>query len=268
MKSKFLVFATILGVFFSVTPTTAQIIKSSQTITTKTQIKKEKVKKERKILPPVTPGYEQSIEATLGISDFDYSDTYENQFGIEYIGGYRFNNYFYAGIGIGLCFNTAYEDTPCLSGPYQGPYEVGSRVYEDYFEMEGIYENFFKVPLYLYARIYMTKTRCQPFFALSIGGQISGRRTIENETDFEDLEDWSYSSSSFFINPQLGVSYRITEKYSLYLTAGLMARTIPAVYDKKQDFSNYYGCRADSPYDFEVRHPMLPHLDFNLGFTF
>lgn len=252
MKSKFLVFATILGVFLSVTPTTAQIITSSQTITTKT-----KVKKERKIFPPVTPGYEQSVEATWGISDFDYNDRYENQFGIEYIGGYRFNNYFYAGIGVGLCFNTA-TDAPILCD-FSDRYSVDYRLCY-------VYENTFKVPLYLYARVYMTKTRCQPFFALSIGGQISGRRTIENKTDFEDLDNKSYSSSSFFINPQLGVNYRITEKYSLYLTAGLMARTVPAPYNS--DCDAYVNYSTVSPYFLEVRHRMLPHLDFNLGFTF
>ena len=135
-----------------------------------------------------------------------------------------------------------------------------------YYYLECVYENSFKVPLYLYARVYMTKTRCQPFFALSIGGQISGRKTINNNTGFEDLDNKSYSSSSFFINPQLGVSYRITEKYSLYLTAGLMARTAPAPYNSDCDIYTY--CSSVSPYFLEVRHPMLPHLDFNLGFTF
>lgn len=259
MKSKFLVFATILGVFLSVTPTTAQIIKSSQTITTKTQIKKEKVKKERKILPPVTPGYEQSIEATVSTFDLTGKAEYDFQFGVDYIGGYRFNNYFYAGIGVGLCFNTAtstpvFEDFRSWSG----------HVYE--YRLEHVCENVFKVPLYLYARVYVTKTRCQPFFALSIGGQISGRKTIINNTDFEDLDNKSYSSSSFFINPQLGVNYRITEKYSLYLTAGLMARTAPAPYNS--DCDTYVDYSTVSPYFLEVRHPMLPHLDFNLGFTF
>ena len=255
MKSKFLVFATILGVFLSVTPTTAQIITSSQTITTKT-----KVKKERKIFPPVTPGYEQSVEATWGISDFDYNDRYENQFGIEYIGGYRFNNYFYAGIGVGLCFNIG-TITPVFE------YYRDWRGYDDdEYRLDYVSENFIKVPLYLYARVYMTKTRCQPFFALSIGGQISGRKTIINNTDFEDLDNKSYSSSSFFINPQLGINYRITEKYSLYLTAGLMARTAPAPYNS--DCDEYVDYSTVSPYFLEVRHPMLPHLDFNLGFTF
>lgn len=252
MKSKFLVFATILGVFLSVTPTTAQIITSSQTITTKT-----KVKKERKILPPVTPGYEQSIEATFSTFDLTGKAESNGQFGVDYIGGYRFNNYFYAGIGVGLCFNTA--TTAPILYDYSGWYD------NDY-RLRYVYENTFKVPLYLYARVYMTKTRCQPFFALSIGGQISGRRTIINTTDFEDLDDWSYSSSSFFINPQLGVNYRITEKYSLYLTAGLMARTAPAPYNSDCDI--YVNYSTVSPYFLEVRHPMLPHLDFNLGFTF
>lgn len=249
MKSKFLVFATILGVFLSVTPTTAQIITSSQTITTKT-----KVKKERKILPPVTPGYEQSIEATFSTFDLTGKAEHDFQFGVDYIGGYRFNNYFYAGIGVGLCFSTR-TTAPVLN-------RYGSNRYE----LEDVYENVFKVPLYLYARVYMTKTRCQPFFALSIGGQISGRKTIYNDTDFEDLDNKSYSSSSFFINPQLGVNYRITEKFSLYLTAGLMARTTPVPYNL--DCDTYVDYSTVSPYFLEVRHPMLPHLDFNLGFTF
>ena len=257
MKSKFLVFATILGVFFSVTPTTAQIIKSSQTITTKTQIKKEKVKKERKILPPVTPGYEQSVEATFSTFDLTGKAEHYFQFGVDYIGGYRFNNYFYAGIGVGLCFSNVTR-TPV--------FDDNGDWYDGKYRLQDVYENVFKVPLYLYARVYMTKTRCQPFFALSIGGQISGRKTIINKTDFEDLDNKSYSSSSFFINPQLGVNYRITEKYSLYLTAGLMARTAPAPYNSDCDI--YVDRSSVSPYFLEVRHPMLPHLDFNLGFTF
>ena len=260
MKSKLLVFATILGVFLSVTPTTAQIITSSQTITTKTQIKKEKVKKERKILPPVSKGYQQSLEFTFSTYDLSVKAEESFQFGIDYIGGYRFSNYFFAGVGIGLNFNNSVT-TPCLN---YGWYVFS----QDDYAVSGINENVFKVPLYLHIRLYMTKTRCQPFFALSLGGQISGHKKIENDTGyFPDLNDWTYSTSSFFLNPELGVSYRITEKYNLYLAIGFMARTSPVPFDG--EYPGRYGMvGASYPYDIEIRHPMLPFMDFNLGFTF
>ena len=169
----------------------AQIISSSQIITTETRQKS-----------PLK--YQQSVEASLyGVID---DDGMENTiFGVDYIGGVRFSNLFYLGAGVGLQFNSNHGKL-FLGGDY------GSFYYND-----DVPENLVVVPLYLHTRFYLTHTRCQPFVALSVGGQLTGYKKDEQH-------DWGYNPSCFFINPLVGVSYSINDKAAVYVDLGCMAR--------------------------------------------
>ena len=61
----------------------------------------KKEKKPKKQIPPVKPGFQQSVTAAfmMGID----ADCYRGE--IDYIAGYRFNNYLFAGAGIGLNYD-------------------------------------------------------------------------------------------------------------------------------------------------------------------
>lgn len=196
----------------------AQIISSSQIITTETRQKS-----------PLK--YQQSIEASLyGVID---DDGMENTIiGIDYIGGVRFSNLFYLGVGVGLQFNSN-------SGKLFLGSDYGSFYYND-----NLPENLVVIPLYLHTRFYLTQTRCKPFLALSIGGQLTGYKKDENY-------DWGYNPSSFFVSPMAGVSYDINKKTAIYLDLGCTLRTAP----EEMHFS-------------VVEREMQAGLELNIGCTF
>jgi opacity protein-like surface antigen len=172
----------------------AQLITSAQVITVK----------EKKQGKPLH--YEQSIEFTEA-TDFEDKGGDRSVYGLEYIGGIRFSNLFFLGAGIGINFHS-----------YSYDFDLS------YSDAYGLYcndcpENLVSVPLYLHTRLYFTDTRCQPFFALSVGGQVTGRKDAKYHKAY-------YNPSCFMINPQLGVNYQLNDKLGMYLTVGCMIRDI------------------------------------------
>ena len=186
----------------------AQLITSAQVITVK----------EKKQGKPLH--YEQSIEFTEA-TDFEDKGGDRSVFGLEYIGGIRFSNLFFLGAGIGINFHSYCYD-----------FDVS------YSDVYGLYcndcpENLVSVPLYLHTRLYFTDTRCQPFFALSVGGQVTGRKDAKYHKAY-------YNPSCFMINPQLGVNYQLNDKLGMYLTVGCMIRDIvETVYYYPSDKETY-----------------------------
>ena len=201
MKNKILLLA--IGLLLPIVAS-AQLITSAQTITVK----------EKKPAKPLH--YEQSIEFTAA-TDFEDKGGDRSIYGLEYIGGVRFSNLFFLGAGIGINFHSFSDD---LDLSYHGAY--------------GYYcpdapENLVSVPLYLHTRLYFTHTRCQPFFALSVGGQITGLKTAKG------YDDAYYNPSCFMLSPQLGVNYQLNDKTCMYLTVGCLVRDIV----KKAQYHNF-----------------------------
>lgn len=191
----------------------AQLITAAQTITVKEKQAFE-------------AGYEQSIELPMA-TNFDDNDDETNYVGINYIGGYRFSNLFFLGAGIGINFNYIYEDSD--RGYPSDDFENGNF---------GVSHNLISIPLYLHARLYFTDTRCQPFFAFSIGGHLTGSKEVKNAPDV------SYNPSCFFVNPVFGLNFRTNGDYSLYFSTGLMARDLLIEgewHNYGQDVTLYHG---------------------------
>ena len=174
----------------------AQLITAAQTITVK----------EKRV---VEGHYEQSIELPIA-TNFGDSDEETNYVGINYIGGYRFSNLFFLGAGIGINFNYFYDE---YDSGWPSDYDSGSGTF-------GVSHNLISIPLYLHARLYFTNTRCQPFFAFSIGGHLTGSKEVENAPDV------SYNPSCFFVNPVFGLNFRTNSNYDFYVSTGLMARNL------------------------------------------
>ena len=181
----------------------AQLITSAQVITVK----------EKKQGKPLH--YEQSIEFTEA-TDFEDKGGDRSVFGLEYIGGIRFSNLFFLGAGIGINFHSYCYDFDLSYGDASGLY------------CNDCPENLVSVPLYLHTRLYFTNTRCQPFFALSVGGQITGTKSVKglDEVIHNGSDEVYYNPSCFMVTPQLGVNYQLNNKTSMYLTAGCLWRNI------------------------------------------
>lgn len=226
------VFIALIAVLLLPTAASAQLITSAQTITVK----------EKRV---VEGHYEQSIELPMATSFADAVDE-TNYVGINYIGGYRFSNLFFLGAGIGINFNYFYRESS--KGYPSDDYESG---------VFGVSNNLISIPLYLHARLYFTNTKCQPFFAFSIGGHLTGSKEVHFKGG--NAPDVSYNPSCFFLNPVFGLNFRTNSNFDFYVSTGLMARDLIVEgewYNYGQNVNLYYG------FDFGLAWSL------NLGVTF
>lgn len=229
----------------------AQQFKTSQGITTVTVVKPKsepkapKPKRSRNTQKKAVKSGFQHI-ATVG---YNYDiQVFASSINAEYIFGYRFNNYLFAGIGTGL---NAYLGTQCADN-----FISLSAIYGIYRQKNGTYNSFWvldddplilrrlSVPLYAHLRTYFTKTKIQPFFALSVGAMLSAKNTIFSGREYEDNIYYvdnsnkiaEYSTSRVHIEPMIGADWRLSKKFALNLQAGVTIRTAPYI-----DVSYGYG---------------------------
>ncbi len=164
------------------------IVSSAQLITTsQTTTTTKTVKKPKKPRKILDP-VARGFEHSVEFTNRNGEDPYYAG-GLDYILGYRFGNYLFLGGGLGLNFHSEYG-----SGRWSD---------SDYWDN---YNTIIGVPLYLHGRVYFTKTRCQPYLSLSTGVYLS-------------------SPCEYFINPMLGVNYRISNTVGLYLAMGYSGNT-------------------------------------------
>lgn len=222
------------------------IIKSGLTIRTNKiqEIVIEKKKKEKKILQPVKPGFQQSV--TFGYySEFDEY----NHLQLDYIGGYRVNNNLFVGLGLGMDFAID-PRVQSIRTAYSSNYD-----YEEHFQF---YDSGFAMPLFAHLRGYLGKKRFQPFAALSAGAVI--RMPTKEEVNINDgsggyLCTAEFGTSALFFEPMLGVDIRLSSKVSLNTQIGLKVQGIPA-------FEFVDATHAD------INNKSLGHFSIKLGCTF
>ncbi|MGM9763270.1 MAG: hypothetical protein ACI3ZQ_04550 [Candidatus Cryptobacteroides sp.] len=201
----------------------AQLSSSSSMIVTRT----------RHRLPPVKAGYEQHIDAS-----FSCITTGENEFegSLTYIGGYRFNNYIFLGLGAGVSVS-----------------DGDSHAYHDDYYYDGLPYPMVNVPVFVHLRVYFLKTRVSPYFALSAGGRFSGKGTFELESGNEV----KYNTCGVYLAPSIGLNIRLNKRTSLYFAAGYRGTSTSDI--------SYGGIQYNS---LTVHNELYHSLDFHLGFTF
>lgn len=193
--------------------------------------KKVKVPKPR---PEVKKGFESMVDMSYLFAS-SHSNAYSN-IGLNYIAGYRFNNFLYLGAGAGAYINFH-------GNPYQ-------------FESNYGYSSFlnpgkFSVPAYLYFRANFSNTFCSPFFALSLGGSYSPNQTLQL-----NMFNVKYKTISHFANPQLGINFRAKKKkMSVYFAVGFQCFTAPY-------------CTKWTPYNATIKRSVTCGTDAHFGFTF
>lgn len=236
MNMRKILFITLL--LFASISAFGQMVSSSSLVVTKT----------KKQLPEVKPGYEQSI-------DVAYSYFFNDEMGIDlnYIGGWRFNRMFYAGLGTGLYFDVL----------DYGGVRPNNRNYM-YYKLDLQTVN---VPLYAHGKVYFTQKRYMPFIGLSIGGTFSSPKdgrasygyTIPySNGNYEWKENnfpFSYGTCRFLLNPIVGVDYRINADMDLYLSLGYRGMTQPKVTNLTQ-------------YSISIGQTFVGAIDLHIGFTF
>ena len=210
-------------------------VQGGMVIQTTTVHKKKKEKKPKKEIEPVKPGFQHSV-TLMGGTDFDY---FRGE--IDYIYGYRFNNYFFAGAGIGL----NYDD----NGNWDY-YDVRTRDFDDY-ELR----NQYSIPLYAHARAYLGKKRCLPFFAFSAGAKfgLPAMTIMLNDSDGCTLYSETIEFVTYLFEPAFGLDVRLTSRASINLQLGATIYGVPRlrfsdsthaqIYQKTTcDFAIKLGC--------------------------
>ena len=129
-----------------------------------------------------------------------------NYIGVNYIGGYRFNNHIYAGIGLGVSMAMNSRNETTLAVGETSPLPQGKLL----------------VPIYLYARANILNKRCTPVVALALGGNISTKQSIAFGATTH-----KYKTSSLMAEPQIGVNYLVNKDLAIYFTVGVNLNGAP-----------------------------------------
>lgn len=151
---------------------------------------------------------------------------------ISYIGGYRFNNHIFLGLGVGATMSLD-DDVKLLKG-----------------EGSALPRGKFNFPAYIHFRYNILNRRCTPFFAVSAGGYYALQRSIQLE-----LSEYQYGGFGILANPQIGVSYRLTPKSSINFAIGFNLYT-----------SSY--CETNNGLTPTMSNNLRYALDAHIGFTF
>ena len=171
----------------------------------------------------------------IDVSYFGNKNKRLSNIGLSYIAGYRFNNHLYVGAGTGVKFNLDSE-SPVLS--------IGNKS-DNYLSPSLV-----SIPVFAYFKANFINRRVSPFFAMAAGAQFSAKQTLHL-----DMCDIQYPTSNIFVNPQLGLNVRTTEKSGINFSVGLQ-------------FMTYPHCVDYSGYNATIRSQYCLGLDFHLGFTF
>lgn len=130
-------------------------------------------------------GFQQMAGINIGVYEFE-----EFGLGISYVGGYRFNDWLFTGIGLEYncdIFNTDY----------------------------------FYVPIYGQIRTYFTKRIWRPYVALSAG--YMARNSVYWE--YNSYDNYEYKEevlySSFYADFTFGVDVRLAQNMNLFMAAGV-----------------------------------------------
>lgn len=189
-----------------------------------------------------TTGYEQYLDLSLRTGGFTTG-------GLNYIGGYRFNQHLFLGVGAGLdlYLNDGLE-TECF---YSGGVSV-----ED--QPEGI-----TFPLYVNLRVNFSKKRWSPYVSILTGCRLSTVEYWSLSTARDAITTANVAMSSV----DFGMNKALKKGKTMYFGIGLAIEGYGcSYYYKYTDSSLYYkdGPRPDSKEGMGA----TAALKFNLGFSF
>ena len=179
-----------------------------------------------------TSSFEKSVEATGGIG----LDKYQKfSFGVNFVGGYRINDYFFVGAGAGYEY---------LDGLYYTSYEYHSGAGNSYHGTSNDVRNNIKVFGRLKANLASTKV--SPFFAVDLGANFG---LSPNEIKM---------ANGFYFEPCFGCDFALTPKQAIYVMLGYNG----IGYDYETFDTTLGGAGS------EMCHVLAGKFSIHLGFKF
>ena len=174
-----------------------------------------------------TKGYNSYFEVTYSLTER------QDWLGLNYIGGYKFNNRLFLGVGVGA--NVAYEWRK------MNPIPKGRLV--------KTVPNY-SIPAFVHFRANFLKGKCSPLFALSAGVRYAPNQELPLE-----LGTIKYNTFGMMANPQLGVNFRVAKNCGVYLTAGYECFMAHALV-------------RNTGYSATLKSQLYSNFTFNLGVNF
>lgn len=202
----------------------------------KTRIAAEKVaaaKAKSELKAQIVEECKKHTSGFASVADFSFAIGDEMYAGVEYIAGYRINNHYLVGLGLGANLGLGIENSTLSLGEY------GKLSRGDYY-----------FPVFAHFRANIINGRFSPYAALSAGVNLGMPQTL-----FLDLVKTKYNTLGAFINPQVGVSYRLTPKFGIFAAVGLNCFTAPE-------------CIENTGYSATIRQSFNYNININLGVTF
>lgn len=172
-------------------------------------------------------GYQKSIEAGASIGVGDYSN---NTFGIAMINGYRFNNYLFAGVGVGFGYSNALNGVNIKYGTTE--YRTDA----------------YLIPVFANIKANLTTGKVSPFFQLNIGYTF-------------DVNQYLRDAPGFMIEPAFGVDFNLDTKKAIYVLAGFNLQ------HSEYSFTRNVGTTTDN-WDITTKSEMLKAISLRVGFKF
>ncbi len=167
-----------------------------------------KKRRQPKNLNPVEPGFQSIFDFSVTLPKRDMDDP---AILADYVGGYRFNNMFFLGVGVGL--GAAFD-----SDVNEEAHRYDNSDYLCYTKAEAYG---FTYRLYIQGRVYLSKKRLQPFMSVSIGYEDC---RVEKKHSSCSLigGSWYESYHDYFLYamPEVGLNYRITDRVGAFLSVG------------------------------------------------
>ena len=157
----------------------------------------------------------------------------------SYIGGRRFNDYFFAGVGAGLDIGVSntYKPTAKENATYFGYYGVedadGWYDHSTDLPMQSI-----AIPLFVNFKGYFTKTKAAPYLSFSAGARLSTGKKLEIYNEFGGYGGKQrYGAFKPFFEVAAGVNYRKSADRNYTFQFGYYTHNIKEFYGWKGDFN-------------------------------
>ncbi len=175
-------------------------------------------------------GYEKSVGIGYAVGVGKYNN---DIFNLSMINGYRFNDTFFSGIGVGVGYSNA------LNGV-----DISTLGITTEFRNEAIL-----IPIYANIKANLSKdNKISPFLSLNVGYTI-------------DVNQYLKDAPGIFIQPNFGVDFKITDKTSIYGLVGFNLQHFDYSYTRNVGTTS-------SDWEITTKSEMFKAIDLKIGFKF
>lgn len=188
----------------------SQGVFTQTTTVTRTKIERPKREKPERPKYDAKRGFQQQASFGWWWTDNGHGDKNYSALRFSYIGGRRFNNYFFAGVGAGLDIGVSNTDKPIVRKSEWEDYEVDNERYIDgYCPSKLMPMQSIAIPLFVNLKGYFTKTRVAPYLSFSAGARLSTGKKLMVYDKYGNYEDQlRYGAFKPFFEVAAGINYR------------------------------------------------------------